>query len=157
MNINLKTKITMENTTEVKENSDNQEMVTETQPEPATETQQAPPTEELVMSIAKVCHQANKAWCEANGDNSQKDWEEAEGWQKQSAIDGVLYRFKNPNGAADAQHNAWMNDKIKYGWVYGEVKDEEAKTHPCIVPFEKLPVFQQKKDRLFCEIVDALK
>jgi hypothetical protein len=50
-----------------------------------------------------------------------------------------------------------MEDKIKDGWVYGETKDAEKKTHPCLVPFHELPEFQQKKDKLFCAIVDALK
>jgi hypothetical protein len=119
------------------------------------DVQLVPETE--VVEIAKVCHQANKAWCEAKGDNSQKDWEEAEDWQRQSAITGVIFRLGNPNAGKDAQHNAWMEDKINDGWVYGDVKDAVAKTHPCIVPFEKLPEFQQKKDALFCAIVDSLK
>jgi hypothetical protein len=110
-----------------------------------------------VIDIARVCHQANKAWCEANRDFSQKDWEDAEEWQQDSAITGVRFRLENPDAKEDAQHNAWMEDKIKGGWVYGEVKDAEAKTHPCIVPFNQLPEFQQKKDKLFCAIVDALK
>lgn len=109
-----------------------------------------------VEAIAKVCHEANKAWCEANGDNSQKSWEEAEEWQKQSAVKGVEFKLYNPNAGNDAQHNAWMKDKIEDGWVYGEVKDANKKTHPCLVPFEQLPNFQQKKDALFCAIVDAL-
>lgn len=107
--------------------------------------------------IAFICHQANKAWCEVNGDLSQKSWRIAEQWQRDSAIAGVKFRFDNPDAKEDAQHNAWMADKIKDGWVYGEVKDAEKKTHPCLVPFGELPVFQQKKDALFCAIVDALK
>jgi hypothetical protein len=109
------------------------------------------------INIAYVCHQANKSWCELNGDTSQKDWYLAEQWQRDSAIAGVKFRFDNPSAKEDAQHNAWMADKIKDGWVYGEVKDAEKKIHPCLVPFEELPVFQQKKDALFCAIVDALK
>lgn len=107
--------------------------------------------------IARACHQANKVWCEANNDYSQKDWGVADQWQKNSAFMGVKFRLDNPEAKEDAQHNAWMADKLKDGWVYGEVKDTEKKTHPCLVPFEELPEFQQKKDRLFCAIVDALK
>ncbi len=106
--------------------------------------------------IAKVCHQANKAWCEVNGDNTQKEWDNAEEWQKESARRGVEFKINNPNAGDDAQHNAWMKDKVEAGWVYGEVKDAEAKTHPCIVPFNQLPKFQQAKDKLFCAIVEAL-
>lgn len=113
--------------------------------------------EKQVVNIARVCHEANRAWCIANGDNSQKSWEEAEQWQRDSAIKGVIFRFENPDAGEDSQHNAWMADKVNDGWVYGEVKDAEAKTHPCIVPFHELPLFQQQKDKLFCSIVDALK
>lgn len=112
---------------------------------------------DYLLPIAKVCHQANKAYCEANGDDSQKDWDSAEDWQRDSAIKGVAFRINNPYAGHDAQHNSWMKEKVDAGWVYGEVKDAEAKTHPCIVPFEELPRFQQKKDSLFCAIVDALR
>jgi hypothetical protein len=110
-----------------------------------------------VNQIARMCHQVNKLWCEENGDASQKNWEEAEEWQRESAIKGVQFRIDNPEAGHDAQHNSWMKEKVDQGWVYGEVKDPEAKTHPCIVPFDQLPEFQQKKDALFCAIVDALK
>ncbi|HNU15326.1 MAG TPA: RyR domain-containing protein [Chitinophagaceae bacterium] len=115
------------------------------------------PQFDKAYSIAMVCHEANKAWCFVNADGSQKTWIEAEEWQRESAINGVLFRIDNPDAAHDAQHNAWMKDKIDAGWVYGELKDADAKTHPCIVPFEQLSEFQQKKDVLFCAIVDALK
>jgi len=110
----------------------------------------------LITAIAIACHQANKAWCEVNGDDSQKDWNEAEDWQKESALKGVEFRLENPFAGHDAQHNSWMKEKTDDGWVYGEIKDAVAKTHPCIVPFDKLPEFQQKKDALFCAIVDTL-
>jgi len=109
-----------------------------------------------IEAIAKVCHQANKAFCEANSDFSQKDWEEAPKWQQESALSGVKYRLSVPDAPPSSQHEAWMQDKIKEGWVYGEVKDAEAKTHPCLVPYDQLPEFQRKKDALFQSIVDAL-
>ena len=107
--------------------------------------------------IAKACHEANRVWCQANGDFSQSHWDDAEQWQRDSAISGVAFKLNNPDAKEDAQHNAWMQEKISDGWVYGEVKDAVKKTHPCIVPFEQLPEFQQKKDALFCAIVNALK
>jgi hypothetical protein len=109
------------------------------------------------MYIAKACHEANRVWCQANEDDSQKNWQYAQQWQRDSAIKGVEFRVNNPSAGHDAQHNSWMKEKVDDGWVYGEVKDVEAKTHPCIVPFNELPEFQKKKDALFCAIVDALK
>jgi len=114
-------------------------------------------TKAKIRAIAQVCHQANKAWCEANGDDSQSEWNDAPDWQSKSAIKGVEFRLENPDAGHDASHNSWMKEKVDTGWVYGEEKDEEKKTHPCIVPFEELPLFQQQKDALFCAIVDALK
>lgn len=110
-----------------------------------------------VINIARTCHQANKVLCEANDDFTQQDWDNAQEWQKESAIKGVAFRIANPDAPESAQHDAWMKDKVESGWIYGEVKDAEKKTHPCIVPFSELPEFQQKKDKLFCAIVDALK
>lgn len=109
-----------------------------------------------VIAIAKVCHAANKAYCEAFGDFSQRSWEDAPDWQRQSAIKGVEFKIANPNAGDDAQHNSWLQEKVDAGWVYGEVKDAEKKTHPCIVPFKWLPLEQQKKDKLFGAIVNAL-
>ena len=120
-------------------------------------TAEAPPIVKTTHEIAKVCHEANRQWCKNVGDDSQKPWNEAESWQKESAIKGVQFRIDNPTAGDSAQHDAWSKEKIEAGWIYGEVKDAEKKTHPCLVPFDQLPEFQQKKDALFCAIVDALK
>jgi len=108
-------------------------------------------------AIAKVCHEANRAWCELHGDKTQKSWEDAESWRKESAMKGVEFRLQNPDAKPSAQHEAWLKDKIENGWEYGEKKDIEAKTHPCILMFESLPEYQKMKDIIFCSIVDSLK
>ena len=110
-----------------------------------------------VSAIARVCHEANKAWCITNGDNSQKSWDDAPTWQKTSALNGVQFHLDNPDAGDSASHDSWMKEKLDAGWVYGELKDEIAKTHPCIVPFEQLSSEQQAKDRLFRGIVHSLK
>lgn len=114
------------------------------------------PERQKDIDIAMVCHAANTAWCKANNEPAVS-WEDAPEWQKDSAMAGVHFRRHNPDAGHDAQHNAWLKQKENDGWVYGEVKDPEAKTHPCIVPYDQLPEFQKKKDALFCAIVDALK
>lgn len=109
-----------------------------------------------IVAIAKVCHEANRAWCEEHGDPSQRPWDEAEDWQRQSAISGVRYVLANPDASESAQHEAWMDEKLAAGWIYGPEKDAELKTHPCLVAFTQLPPEQQAKDRLFGAIVKAL-
>ena len=109
-----------------------------------------------VENIAKVCHEANRAYCQSIGDDSQLPWNEAAAWQRESAIKGVEYALANSDAPASAQHEAWLKDKLADGWVYGEVKDAAKKTHPCCVSYEQLPMEQQKKDALFKAIVNAL-
>lgn len=103
--------------------------------------------------IARICHEVNRAICEAAGDTSQKPWAEAAQWQRDSAVRGVAYAVANPNGPASSQHDAWMADKLADGWVHGAAKDADAKTHPCIVPYDELPFDQRVKDHTFRAIV----
>jgi hypothetical protein len=109
-----------------------------------------------IEKIARVCHEANRGWCIANGDHSQAAWEDAAEWQRESAIDGVKFALSNPDARDSAQHDSWMQLKLSEGWRYGKIKDATAKTHPCLVPFEQLPAEQQAKDRIFRAIVKAL-
>ena len=109
-----------------------------------------------VEAIAFICHEANRAYCEVTGDRSQRPWHLAKEWQRDSAVKGVKFAIENPDAPDSAQHDAWMSDKLADGWTYGTEKDEEAKTHPCLVPFDQLPPLQQAKDRLFRAVVKAL-
>ena len=44
-------------------------------------------------------------------------------------------------------HEVWAESRISQGWVYGEQRDDEKKTHPCLVPYEKLPEEEKEYDR----------
>lgn len=107
--------------------------------------------------IARVCHEVNRAYCAALGDLSQPRWEDAPEWQRASALNGALLHMGDPHAGPEASHKAWMAEKLAAGWVWGEVKDPDAKTHPCLVPFSDLPREQQAKDFLFRAVVHALK
>lgn len=109
-----------------------------------------------IEEIARICHQVNKAYCESLGDYSQKDWEDAPDWQKQSMINGVEFRIKFPDAKPNESHDNWLLKKQKDGWVYGEKKDESLKTHPCCVPFEELTQDQQPKDFISKAIVNSI-
>lgn len=108
-----------------------------------------------VAAIAMICHEANAAYCRSLGDDSQKPWADAPEWQKASMINGVEFHLANPDAGDSASHDNWLKMKAEQGWVYGEVKDEEKKTHPCIVPFDQLPPAQQFKDTLVRTIIHA--
>lgn len=110
-----------------------------------------------IVRIAEAAHEMNRAWCDFNGDLSQPAWQEAPDWQRESAIAGVNYRLTHPNATPEYMHQSWYDHKVIDGWKYGPEKDPVAKTHPCMVPFHKLPPEQQFKDRLFSLIVDTMK
>jgi hypothetical protein len=107
--------------------------------------------------IARVCHEANRAYCATIGDISQLPWDEAALWQRESGIKGVEFAIANPDANASAQHDAWLKEKLDNGWKYGPVKDADKKEHPCCVPYDQLPEEQKRKDALFRNIVLALK
>jgi hypothetical protein len=111
-----------------------------------------------VEVIASVCHEVNRAYCQAIGDTSQVPWSEAPEWQKVSVMKGVNYHLANPDSKPSDSHAEWMKEKVATGWVYGEKKDPDAKppTHHCLVPFEQLPKEQQAKDYLFLAVVRQL-
>lgn len=106
--------------------------------------------------IARVCHEANRAYCESIGDHSQQPWNHAEPWQRDSAVKGVQFKLANPQATPDQQHEAWLSDKLAAGWTYGAVKNPERKEHPCCVPYHELPPEQRAKDALFMAVVKAL-
>jgi len=106
--------------------------------------------------IAKVCHEANRAYCESIGDMSQPTWEAAPEWQRRSAIVGVEFNISHPTAPASASHESWLDEKTRDGWKYGPVKNAEKKEHPCFVTYAALPVEQRRKDALFKAVVGAL-
>ncbi len=110
----------------------------------------------LAEQIAQVCHEANREYCRTIGDYSQQHWDQAEPWQRESAIKGVAFALANPTALPSAQHDAWGADKLRDGWRYGPVKDAAKKEHPCLVAYDKLPVQQRLKDALFIGVVRAL-
>lgn len=48
---------------------------------------------------------------------------------------------------AEAVHETWMRGRLAEGWKYGEKRDDDLKTHPCIVPYSDLPEGEKVYDR----------
>ncbi len=109
-----------------------------------------------MRAIARICYEANRAYCMIFDDFSLEGWDDAPEWQRQSYISGVRFRLENPEVTARQMHENWMEAKVADGWVYGDSKDAGKKTHPCLVGYDALPDFQKRKDVLFSAIVKAL-
>ena len=44
-------------------------------------------------------------------------------------------------------HEVWAETRMQQGWTYGEQRNDELKTHPCLVPYEELPEEEKEYDR----------
>lgn len=57
---------------------------------------------------------------------------------------------------SDAErHESWMKMHLEAGWVYGEVFDPAAKTHPNLLPWEQLPPSTRSKAKIFDLVAKA--
>lgn len=48
---------------------------------------------------------------------------------------------------AENTHDIWALSRIKEGWVYGKSRNDDLKTHPCLIPYDKLPESEKEYDR----------
>lgn len=114
---------------------------------------------EAIEQVAKVCHEANRAYCATLGDDSQPAWDRAPEWQKDSARNGVKFHFAQHATGVEprpsASHEKWLEQKRAEGWKYGPVKDPDKKEHPCFVEYDQLPLDQRRKDYIFGAICKA--
>ena len=44
-------------------------------------------------------------------------------------------------------HEVWAQNRIREGWSLGPYRNDELKTHPCLVPYEDLPEVEKDYDR----------
>ena len=107
--------------------------------------------------IARVCHEANRALQAGLADPAVSvapAWDSAPQEYRDSSIAGV--RGILAGNSPEQSHASWCSFKTSAGWVYGPVKDDVARTHPCLVPYEDLPARDKVKDHLFSAIVRTL-
>lgn len=110
----------------------------------------------LAREIARIAHETHRQYCMSIGDHSVVTWDEADDWQCQSTIAGVLGVMDCPEITASGIHAAWCEWRKKEGWTYGDVKDVQLKKHPLLVDFEDLPDEHKMKDVMFLSLTKAL-
>ena len=104
--------------------------------------------------VAQVCHEANRVLQRLAGQKVSLPWASASPSERASAVAGV--GFARQGTSHEALHRAWCAHKIAEGWQWGPVKDERAKRHPCLVPYDQLPGEERIKDAVFAAIVQAM-
>jgi hypothetical protein len=110
-----------------------------------------------IDEIAEICHENNRSYSHSLGDYSSPAWKFLPDELKATTKSGVLFHVQHPDVSPRVSHENWLADKKAAGWVYGEVKDFNKKTHPCMVPYEQLPKEERTKDLLFSSMVQVLK
>ena len=48
---------------------------------------------------------------------------------------------------AENVHEVWAQQRIQQGWTYGEKRDGDKKTTPCLVPYSELSEEEKDYDR----------
>lgn len=48
---------------------------------------------------------------------------------------------------AENAHDIWAVGRISDGWTYGPKRDDDAKTHPDLIPYADLPEKEKEYDR----------
>jgi len=126
--------------------------------------------------IARACHSAWYAYTVLALGEEGQPWESAPEWQRESILSvvgfwdfSVVLQFPDeipsPEIVSDwarselpsLSHENWAKARKEAGWVYGEVKDADKKTHPCLVPYNDLPKNQRMKDTVVLEAYLALR
>jgi hypothetical protein len=111
---------------------------------------------ERITQIARVAYEASCAYAITLGEEPAPTWDQAPQTQRQSLIAGVRAILVNRTVTPRELHGSWMQEKRADGWTYGPVKHARARKHPCLVPYEQLPLEQRLKDHLFRAVVLAL-
>ncbi|MBV9643200.1 MAG: hypothetical protein JO334_06475 [Verrucomicrobia bacterium] len=64
-------------------------------------------------------------------------------------LDPVKLQFteREIEDLARREHERWMNERTRNGWIYGSSKDSSRKHHHLLVPWNQLPEQEREKDR----------
>jgi hypothetical protein len=113
--------------------------------------------EQVMIAAARAAHEAIRTLQIHNKEpNVASPWDEVGQDIKDSCFIGVGRVVDNPEVTNEELHDSWIKTKESQGWKYGEVRSEEDKLHPCMVPYSELPEFQRLKDAMFRNVVKAV-
>lgn len=48
---------------------------------------------------------------------------------------------------AENVHEVWSQNRMNEGWSYGAARDDNARKHPCLLPYDELPESEKEYDR----------
>lgn len=107
------------------------------------------------VTIAKIAYEVNRAYSRAMG-TYEPPWESLGELVKGAILDGVQWTLNNPEAGPDAQHEAWLANKRRAGWTWGQSKSLHNKTSPDLLEYDKLSLATRAKDHIFQAVVRNL-
>ena len=72
---------------------------------------------------------------------------------RQAGGESFQFRPGEVERLAELEHERWMAERLRQGWLLGPHRDEAQRRHPALVPWSELPESQREKDR---QVVRAL-
>ena len=108
----------------------------------------------IAEACARAAHSVSNTYNSAIGDPLSPPWADLTDAQRAGAIGGAVHAIAG--GTAEGSHALWLHTRAEEGWVYGPVKDFEARTSPCLIPYAELPEAQRRKSVLFQCVVRAM-
>lgn len=109
----------------------------------------------MKSSPRKIAHKAHDAIRRFNlvlGDTDTL-WKDENEKVKRVWTKHVSYIIDHPDSDSQTVHNLWRTYKNGEGWIFGEEKSREDKTHPCLVSYDKLHEIERMKYFIFMETV----
>ena len=114
---------------------------------------------EIIRNIAKIIYEATRMEAEwSKRSIVPEKWDRRDEKFREQFIDIIdKYISQDKLPTPKEAHDSWVQSYLKMGWKYGEKRDVKKKTHPDLVPYEKLPKDERDKDAIFLAIVWAVK
>jgi hypothetical protein len=106
--------------------------------------------------IGKIAYESDRIYTSDMGVEDKKPWGELSPEVKKGFLEGITFIAANPQVTAQALHEHWRLHMRNLGWVVAgenEVIDREAKRHPLLIPFNRIPQHLRVKAYLFHAIV----
>jgi hypothetical protein len=118
-----------------------------------------PVSETDLMHVAQVAYNAMLELQILHGvfkDEDVRFWDEMDEDERKAVCDAVRYTINNRIEGAQLRHIKWVKRQLKAGWTRGTVFNEEKKWDPNVCEWEKLPVIERHRQRLFVAVINSL-
>jgi len=113
---------------------------------------------EAIDSVSRVVHNVLEAYSQAATplNTPPHSWEESTEEYRESVRRATTLMAENLATTPKGMHDVWLLEKLKHGWVYGDVEDTEAKRHPLCLPYDELGSDHRIRGELFYAVVSEL-